>query len=342
MRAEGAGKTIVGSGRFVYEASNEWQRLPQGWELVEVAGVATDSQGRAYVFNRGVHPVIVFDSDGTFLRSWGEGGFVRPHGITIGPGDFVYLVDDQDHTVRKYTRDGELVWTLGTSGQGSLTGVQRSDYRTISRAGPPFNQPTNVALAPTGELYVSDGYGNARIHKFSADGRLLLSWGEPGGGPRQFRVPHGIAVDGEGRVFVADRENSRLQLFDPDGGFIAEWTDVVRPCEVFVDAEDNVFVAELGRRAGLYPWMTADLGSPGGRLSVFDRTGALLSRWGGGDRPGHAGDFFAPHDVWLDAHGNLYVGEVTWSAGGNRGLVPRDCPCLQKFVRRALGEDGLS
>jgi DNA-binding beta-propeller fold protein YncE len=158
-----------------------------------------------YVFNRGEHPLVVFDRDGKFLHSWGEGVFSRPHGITIGPDDAVYCTDDHDHTVRKFTPEGKLLLTLGTSGRPSDTGATSMDFRTIRHSGPPFHYPTNVALAPSGELYVSDGYGNARIHRFTADGRLLLSWGEPGGGPGQFRVPHGIAVDRQGKDIEAER-----------------------------------------------------------------------------------------------------------------------------------------
>src|SRR5262249_5479221 len=149
--------------------------------------------------------------------------FKRAHGIFIGPDDAVYCIDDFDHTFRKFTTDGKLLMTLGTSGKPSDTGATSIDFRTIRHSGPPFHYPTDLALAPDGSLYVSDGYGNARIHKFSPDGRLLFSWGEPGDGPGQFRVPHGIAVDRQGFVYVADRENSRVQIFAPDGKYLSEW-----------------------------------------------------------------------------------------------------------------------
>src|SRR2546426_7395162 len=238
----------VGGGNFSYLPEAHWARLPAGWSFVEVAGVASDSEDRVYVFNRGEHPVIVFDRDGNFLGSWGERIFRRPHGIFIGNGNDVYCVDDQDHTVRKFTVEGRLLLTLGTSGQPSDTGATGNDYRTIQRAAPPFHFPTNVALSPKGELYVSDGYGNARVHKFSARGDLLFSWGEPGSGPSQFQLPHGIAVGPDETVFIADRENSRIQLFGPDGRFLRQWIDVARPCQVFVDARGDVYVAELGFR----------------------------------------------------------------------------------------------
>src|SRR5262249_16212041 len=274
---------------FGYEAHDRWAKLPPGHGWPEVAGVATDSRDRVYVFNRGAHPVMVFDRDGTFLRSWGEGGFGGPHGMTIGPDDSVYCCDDVDHTVKKFTPEGRLLFTLGTSGKSSDTGVVGMDYRTIKRAAGPFNYPTNLALTPSGEMYVSDGYGNARVHRFSPDGRLLFSWGEPGTGPGQFNLPHGIAYD-DGVVYVADRENSRVQLFDADGKYLGQWTDVARPCQVFI-AGGLVYVAELGFRAGKWPGSSLPPDASGGRLSIFDRKGELRARWGGGSDPCAAGDF---------------------------------------------------
>ena len=326
---------MVGAGAFRYEVLVRWEQLPPGWRFVEVAGVATDSQDRVYVFCRGEHPMIVFDREGRFLTSWGEGLFARPHGIFIGPDDAVWCTDDLDHTVRKFTTDGRLLLTLGTSGRACDTGIAGIDYRTIQRAGPPFNRPTNVALAPDGTLLVTDGYGNARVHRFAPDGRLLGSWGEPGSGPGQFNLPHGIAVDRDGNVYVADRENSRLQIFSPQGQFLAEWTDLARPMQVFIDGQDNVFVVDVGWRAGLFPWQ-APPGPhpPGARLSIFDRAGKLQDRWGDAGDAAAPGNFFAPHDIWIDSHGDVYVGEVVMSAGGNRGLVSPDCHALQKFVRR--------
>ncbi len=324
----------VGDGALRYGVAENWPTLPAGWNLVEVAAVATDSQHRVYVFNRGEHPIVVFSPAGDLINSWGEGSFSRAHGITIGPDDRVYCVDDFDHTVKKFSLEGELLLTLGRSGQFSDTGATTVDYRTIQRSGPPFNYPTNLALTSSGEMYISDGYGNARIHKFSASGDLILSWGKPGTGPGEFQIPHGIAVDREGLIYVADRENCRLQRFTSDGAYVDEWADLARPTEVYIDAADTVYVAELGYRAGMWPGTSAP--SPdatGGRVSILNGHGKLLARWGGGDDPCAPGDFFAPHDIWVDAQGRVYVSEVTMSAGGNRGLVSPQCHCLQKFTR---------
>ena len=323
--------TVVGSGDFAYQVDDNCRHAEDGITHGEAVGVACDSQDQLYVFTRGgQQPVMVYDATGNLTRMWGEGLFVRPHGIFIGPDDSVYLTDDQDHTVRKFTPQGELLLTLGERGRPSDSGVVNSDYRTIKTPAPPFNLPTNLAVGPDGSLFISDGYGNCCIHHFSASGRLIASWGEAGDGPGQFQIPHGIGVDSQGHIVVADRENSRLQWFTGDGRLTEQWTDVARPCNVIFDQDDNVFVAELGWHAGTPDPRPQE---SGGRISIFRRDGELLARWGGGKNPYAAGDFIAPHDIWLDSLGNLYVGEVTISAAAKRGLVGEDCPSLQKFVK---------
>lgn len=325
---------IVGQGRFRYRANAHWARLPDGYSWRDVVGVACDSRDQVYVFNRGDHPLMVFDRDGNFLRSWGEELIVRAHGITIGPDDSIYCTEDMGHVVRKFTPEGHLLMTLGTPGAPSGTGATSMDFRSIRQAGPPFHYPTNVALGLNGDLYVSDGYGNARVHQFSPEGRLIRSWGTPGSQPGQFQIPHGIATDRQGNVHVADRENSRIQEFSPEGDYLGERTGLARPCEVAFDPDGNQIVAELGYRAAMWPGIQPPVPHPtGGRVTLLDPSGKVLSQWGGGDNPSAPGDFFAPHDVCIDAYGDLYVSEVAWSAGGIRGEVAADCHCLQKFHR---------
>jgi DNA-binding beta-propeller fold protein YncE len=280
---------------FGFEADDCWAKLPSGFSWPEVAAVAIDSRDRVFVFNRGEHPVMVFDPDGTFLATWRQGIFARAHGIFIGPDDSVYCTDDFDHTVRKFHPDGRLLLTLGVSGKPSDTGATSLDYRTILRAGPPLHYPTNMALSPAGDIYVTDGYGNSRVHKFGHDGTHLLSWGEPGDRPGQFRVPHGIAIDRQGTVYVADRENSRIQLFTPDGKFIAEQAEVARPCQVFIDNSGDIYVAELGFHAGRWPGTPAPpADAPGGRVSIFGPRGELKARWGGAETLALLGAFSPP------------------------------------------------
>ena len=323
-----------GHNRIEYEVLEGWQQLPEGWSFVEVAGVATDSQDRVYAFNRGEHPMIVFDRDGRFLTAWGEGVFTNAHGIHIGPDDRIYCADNFDHTVRVFTPDGTLVRILGEKDMPSDTGFTAWET-PVQRAAGPFNMVTNVALAPDGSLYVSDGYGNARVHKFAADGTLQFSWGEPGSGPGQFRLPHAIAVDRRGSVYVADRENSRIQVFTAAGEYVTEWPHVDRPDDLYIDADENLFVAELGFEFGRMPAnMSAAIPrhEPHAQVSVLTLDGEVQTRFGGPD-PAAPGNFYAPHGIWADSRGDLYVGEVTYSAGGKQGLIPLDAHCLQKFVR---------
>jgi DNA-binding beta-propeller fold protein YncE len=321
----------LGSNKLEYEVLEGWEKLPEGWSFVEVAGVATDSQDRVYAFNRGAHPVIVFDRDGRFLTAWGEGVFTNAHGIFIGPDDKVYCADNFDHTVRIFTPDGTLLQTLGEKDKPADTGFKA--WKTpVQRAAGPFNMVTNVALGPNGNLYVADGYGNARVHAFSPDGTLLFSWGEPGKGPGQFNLPHAIAVDRRGRVYVADRENSRIQIFTAEGAYVSEWTHVVRPDDLYIDQDENLFVAELGFRAGVMPGAAIPPHAPHARVSILTLDGEVQTRFGGEDAIA-PGNFFAPHGIWADSRGDLYVSEVTYSAGGRQGLIPLDCHSLQKFVR---------
>ena len=165
-----------------------------------------------HVFCRGDWPVIVFDKEGKFLNAWGKGVFSSPHGIFIDRDDTVYLSDDYDHTVRIFDIEGDLKMMLGKPGVAAETGY-KVDESPVLFAGNPFNRVTNVARGRNGDLYISDGYGNARVHRFAADGTHLTSWGRPGSGPGEFNLPHSIAIDSAGRVYVADRENSRVQIF---------------------------------------------------------------------------------------------------------------------------------
>lgn len=318
----------VGQGQFTYELDEGWGRLPEGWSYYEVVGIAVDAKQRVYVFNRGDHPIIVLDQAGAVLGSWGTGAFDRPHGINIGPDDAIYCVDDLGHTVQRFTTEGGLTLTLGTRGVASDTGFTDASPR-VTKGGLPFNRPTNVAVGPGGDIFVTDGYRNSRIHKFSHDGRHLLSWGEPGTGPGEFDLPHGIAVDASGTVYMGDRANNRIQLFDSNGTYQGEWTDVTLPCDIFL-RDGFAYVAELGLRAGA-PDAPDDV--PGARISVFSLDGTLRARWGEAHKDGTdscaPGYFRAAHGIHADAAGNLYVGEVTRTASG--GIAPEGCHVFQRF-----------
>ena len=253
--------------------------------------VATDSRGRVYITRRAPAAILVYDREGRFLTEWGAGLLKSPHSVWFDDRDHLYVADVDDHTVRKFDTDGRVLRTLGTPGQAGAPGQ-------------PFNRPTWAALAPWGDLYVTDGYGQFRVHRFVADGTLLHSWGEQGAGPGQFALPHCLRVDRRGRVLVLDRENGRLQIFDAEGVYLDEWPGLDGPNDLFIDPDDNVYIAE-----GNY------------RISVFNLDGELLARWGEhGEAPGQFADH--PHGLWLDSHGALYVAEVPFL--DNR---------LQKFTR---------
>ena len=323
----------VGSGDFVYEPAVDWFHLPPDVLLTEAVGVAVDSADNLYVFNRADPPIIVFDPAGHYLRHWGAGHFVRPHGIWIDEDDTLYLTDDVGHSMRQFTPNGELICTFGPVNQPSPTNAVGFDYRKITHGDAPYNLPTNTVKAPNGDVYVADGYGNARIHRFAPTGEYKTSWGEPGSGPGQFNLPHGLGFDRAGRLYVGDRENSRIQIFSLEGEFIEEWTDVVRPCQVFVAQDGFVYVGELGRKAGMFDWLERDSKAPGARVSIFDQAGQLQARWGGGTHPESLEDLYTGHDVCVDSQGNVYVGEVSLSAAKAAGVNPETIPTLRKFVR---------
>lgn len=318
-----------------FEVIEGWEKLPAGYVHKDVNGVAVDSQDNVYIMTRQDARVIVYDRDGNFLRSWGEGIFTpRTHGIAVGPDDMVYTVDDGDHTVRKFTPEGTEVMRIGTPGQTSDTGYDGKSQASVRRSGPPFNRPTDVAVAADGELFVSDGYGNARVHRFSADGELIRSWGEPGTGRGQFRLPHGIGVSPDDRLFVTDRENDRIQIFSREGEFLDMWTHVQRPTDISFDREGRVYVSELWWRVGQESFTNGPIkyDLPGG-VRVLDLSGNVLLHWCSADREA-PGNFVAPHTLCVDSSGDLYVGEVTWTFGVSRGGVREDAHTFQKFARR--------
>jgi DNA-binding beta-propeller fold protein YncE len=319
-----------------YGVVEGWEQLPQGYEHRDVAGVAVDGEDRVYLICRGDHPVLVYDQKGNFLRSWGEGSFTyRTHGITVGPDGTIFCTDDGNHTVRQFSPDGRLLMTLGTLNTPSDTGYDGKNTATATRPGGPFNRPTNVAVGPKGDLYVSDGYGNCRVHRFSPTGELKRSWGVAGSGPGQFFLPHGISVAADGRVFVCDRENDRIQIFSPDGEYLSEWTDTQRPTHLVFDARGRAYVSELWWQPGQVSRRYGPAGAArSGRASVCDQDGHVVARWGGPD-PVAAGSFAAPHGIAVDSRGDVYVSEVTWTFAASRGHVPAGCHTFQKFALSA-------
>src|SRR5437763_6531013 len=219
-----------------YRVAEGWEKAPSNANRQDVVGVGIDSRDRVYLITRQRSQVLVYEPDGTFVRAWGEGQFTdRTQGLTVAPDDTIWCVDDGSHPVQKFSPEGKLLLELESAGRPAPeTGYDGRTLESITRGGPPFNRPTNLAVAPSGDLYVSDGYGNCRVHRYSADGKLIQSWGEPGRGPGQFILPHGVWVASDGRVLVADRENDRIQLFSPGGEYLTEWA-ALRPTDLCVD-----------------------------------------------------------------------------------------------------------
>jgi sugar lactone lactonase YvrE len=285
-----------------YEFVEGWGELPAGWVWGQVGAVAVDSQDRVHVFTRTEHPYMVFDKSGKLLDSWGYGIFEDAHGLHITPDDTMYFVDRNPQIVLKFTKEGRHRMTLGKRGQPSDTGYTREDP-VVKYPGPPFHHPTDVSIGPAGEIYVSDGYRNCRVHKYSPEGELLFSWGEPGQGEGQFNLVHSVC-EHNGKVYVADRQNNRIQIFTPEGKYLDQWPGFDQPCKIHIDKDEIMYVAELGAR-----------------VSVCDLQGNLLGRWGG-ERSHAPGEFWAPHWCATDSAGDLYVSEVL---EGQR---------LQKFARK--------
>ncbi|MCW5623629.1 MAG: hypothetical protein KIT73_02800 [Burkholderiales bacterium] len=324
-RAEAADDVILGDGEHRYRVATGWGELPPDIRFGDCAGVAIDSRDHVYVFNRGRHPVIVFDRNGRFLRSWGQdAGFVRPHGAAIGPDDRIYLTDDDGQAVHVFTLDGKRLQTIGTPG------VAAPRF-----SGDPFNRCTHTALSPQGDLYVSDGYQNARVHKFSPDGKLLRSWGSIGTAEGQFNLVHNIACDDDGWVYVADRENHRVQVFDGDGVFQTQWNNLMRPCGLYVGrgSAPLAFIGELGPETAAT--LTKDVPNLGPRVTVVANSGKVLAYLGTQPVGEGVGQFIAPHGIAVDSRGDIYVAEVSniyWSILFGKP-ADHDLRVFQKLVR---------
>ena len=310
--------TKLGDGGYVYEELAHWARLPEGWTFKEVVDVAVDAKDRVYVLNRGEHPVIVFERDGSFVTAWGEGLFSRPHGMTLTPDETLYCVDDVSHCIYRCSLSGQVLQTIGTPGSPAPR-----------HSGRPFDRPTKVALDPkAGDLYIADGYGNARVHKFSADGQHLFSWGEHGTDPGQFNLVHSICTDGDGKIYVADRENHRVQVFDEKGRYVAQWNNLHRPCGLYIH-DGLAYVGQLLTSLSV----NADYPNIGACVSIHDLTGRRLARLGAARAGEGPGQFTGPHGLAVDSRGDIYVGEVSWNVYGKKLDPPRAVRCFRKLVK---------
>jgi DNA-binding beta-propeller fold protein YncE len=326
---QGGFHLTYGKGKYTYELADWHVQYPDGWSPIEVNGLAVDSQDRLYAFNTGEYPLTVFDTKtGKLLSHWGEGFFTHNHGARIF-NDAIYYADDGNHTVHKMTLDGKVLMTLGTKDKPSDTGYTTVDkdgnpihimeaIKSTKRGGPPFNVPTGVALDSKGNIYVTDGYGNARVHKFTPDGKLVKSWGEPGSGPSEFAVPHAIAIDKNDKLYVADRHNNRIQIFDTEGKYLGEWKDNIElPTDIIIDKDQTVYVTDL------LP-----------RISIFDINGNLQAQWGNEGTTKEDPLMVTLHAITLDSKGNIYVAEVMGIHAGTPFLETRKGRMIHKFIKK--------
>lgn len=278
-------------GNVTYEVVPGWPRLPDAVELGPVSAVSVGPEGRVFVLHRGEgDPVLCFDREGKFLFAWGQGRIQMGHGLKLDPQGFVWVTDIGHHQVYKFSPEGDLLQEFGSKDDPG----DRLDQ---------FNEPTDVAFSATGDIYITDGYGNSRILKFDSKGKLLRTWGHPGRDPGEFRTPHAICVDPRERIYVSDRTNDRIQVFDSEGRFLEEWFNLPYMDGLFC-APDGTLFAATGRD---------------NQILRLDSHGVVLESHGGprsteadlqnNVRP-PAGRFNVIHGITLDAEGSVYAAEV--------------------------------
>ena len=307
-----------GEGNFQYTFVEDWLKLPDGYKLLECPGVAVDGDDRVFILTRGEHPIMVFDRDGNFIRSFGEGLFSdnRTHGLYYSAADDSLLAaDDGIHTIQKFSSTGEKLMEIG-----------ERNHPAPRWSGQPFNRPTSAAIRPSnGDIYISDGYGNSRIHVYSGGGDYKFSWGEPGIDAGQFIRPHNIAIDSQERVYVVDRECHRVKLFDVEGKFITMLSNIHRP-DSMVLWGDHIYIGELNGMGGV-----DDAPGLGHRVSIYDLNGDRVCVFGDKDEGEGPGQFIAPHGIAVDSHGDIYVAEVSYTIRGSHMDPPKELRSFSKY-----------
>ena len=273
-----------GTGKHTYELIRDWPKMPKGESLGVVSRVATDSQDRVYVFQRKDPPVVVFDRDGNYLSCWGIGAVKEAHGMKI-VDDIVYTTDRPDSVAVSFTLDGKPLLVLGKRGVHSDTGCVGRPWLAL-HAGGPFNHPTEMMPHPNGDIYVTDGYRNCCVHRFTRDGRLVKSWGTPGSADDQYHLPHSIAVDPEGKLYVADRANRRIKILSPDGDLLGMWTGMGGPNDITRGKDGIFYIAEQ------------EYDDKPAYICIRDGKGNVLTRL----ESRHI------HGVGVDSRGDIYAG----------------------------------
>lgn len=284
-----------------FEVEADWPRKPADYYWGAVPGITVDKKDHVYVFTRATPPVQVYDAkSGKLLRTWGDKEIAKAHHIRIDKDGHVWTTDIEHHTVQKFTPEGKLLLTIGEKGKSG-----RDQTRMY--------MPTDVAVAPNGDVYVSDGYGNARVVHFDSEGKFVNEWGELGSSPGQFSIPHSLGVDSKGRVYVADRNNARVQVFDAKGKLLDVWNNLIVPWGVWVTPQDDIWVC------GSSPmqWRASDtnLGCPPKDqiFMKFSPEGRVLQLFtvpkglDGLERPGEVNWV---HAIAFDSQGNMFLGDI--------------------------------
>jgi hypothetical protein len=283
-----------------YQVEAAWPRRPAHCQIADVPGVAVDAKNRVWVFTRAVPPVQVYDTKGEFLFGWGEDTVGRAHHLKVLPSGEVWLSDIGHHVIRKYSQDGKVLQTLGRPGEPGC------DEERMDR-------PTDMAVTPAGDIFVSDGYGNNRIVHFDASGKFVKAWGTMGTAPGEFSLPHAIALDSKGRLYVADRNNARVQVFDQKGELLSEWRNIVVPWGFWVTGQDEVWIC--GSSPMVWRESDAVFGCPP-KDQLFMKCsteGKVLQLWTmpkGADGKEQPGELNWVHGLALDAAGNIYAGDI--------------------------------
>jgi sugar lactone lactonase YvrE len=287
-----------GRSRFVVDAS--WPQKPDEFTWGAVPGIAVDAEDQVYVFNRNQPAVQVYRADGTLVRSWNTANPNGAHHVRLDPEGNVWLSDFRNHVVQKYSPEGTLLLTLGEAGRSG------SDEHH-------FNGPTDKAFLPNGHVYIADGYGNRRVIHFDDRGRFVRQWGEDGTGPGQFALPHAIAIDSQGQIYVADRNNARIQVFDTAGKLLAVWDDLIVPWGLVVTGDDHLWVCGSSRvrQPDGDGWVIAP--PPDQSVMKLNRDGEILLHVPldyTATPPGKPGEVDWVHGIAVDSQGNLYLSDI--------------------------------
>lgn len=298
----------------------EWGANLPDLRAQDISDIGIGANDNVYLLYRNPTFIVVCTPAGDVVRTIGEGILgPRAHGVTVTQDGLVYVVDSGAHRIRILAPDGPVIREFGSGPTNpAFAGKWTGDYvDNVDRAYPPFCLPTRIAVSPSREIFVSDGYGNCRIHHFTPDGDLVHSWGEPGTGPSQFNTPHDIFLDKGGRILVCDRENDRIQVFDTGGRLLDQWTDLHRPQGVVQGPDDLYYVAEGAWRPGHVSRVHGAVSPAPSRVSVLAAGGAVIERLG--EEAEKDGDPYAPdrfiaaHGITTDSAGGVYVAEVSFS-----------------------------